>query len=79
MHQNDSHLSRLHVAIVGQDAARKIVQGAGQFHSGKSPAGNDKSKMSAANIRIRFTICTLEHFDGVIADADGIQQALETQ
>src|SRR5215472_5593883 len=79
MNEDNIEIIATQVGIVGQNSACKVVDCAGEFHSGKSPSGNHEGQQWRAERSVGLAIGTLEHLNYVIADSNGIQQALEVE
>ena len=79
MNQNDLQIFGADTGVVRQDAARKIVQRAGQFDACESAARNDECEPFPPQFRICFAVRLLEHLDHVIANANGVQQRLKVE
>jgi len=77
--QNYPQLFRAQVWVIGQDAAREIVQRAGQLRPGESAAGDHKCEQLSALFSIRCAVGALKHVNYVIANADGVEQGLEIE
>jgi len=67
------------IGIIGENAVRKIVEGAGEFDARETAAGDDEGEERSAERRLGLAVGAFEHFDDVIADADGVEKAFEIE
>src|SRR5262249_62312674 len=65
--------------LIRKDSGGKVVQRTSKFRACEAASGDYESQQCPPARRVRLSIRALEHFNDMIADADGIQQALEIE
>lgn len=79
MNQRDADIVRVEVRIVREDAARKVVESAGEFDRRKAAARDHEGQQAFPHRFVAVAIRPFEDVDNVIANADRVEQRFEIE